>query len=831
MNPKKIIAQVIVDRNAYNLDKLFDYLIPAHLENEIKVGMRVVLPFGRGNNTIEGYVLNTEEKTSSNKLKEIIRTIDIYPILSENQIKMVYWMKKKYLCKYIEAIHCFLPSGIVNKEKKHISLLHFDRSAKDVKLSLKEEKVISALDDSGGILPFEALVKQLSLNNLGTVLKSLQKKNIVNIEYTFDSRIKMKTERHVELSISTDEHDKALEKVKSASKQTQILKYLFKEKTCRVNDLMNVLKVSRPSINSLVKKGFAKYVDYEMKRNPFLNRDVEYYPKLVPSGEQKIAIDRIRESTQEPIRQDYQKKFLIHGITGSGKTEIYLQVIEEIIKKGKQGIVLVPEISLTPQTVERFRGRFGDCIAVLHSSLSDGERYDEWRRIKEGRVSIVIGARSAIFAPLNNLGIIVIDEEHETTYKSEQNPKYNASEIANFRSKVEDTVLVLGSATPSVESFYKAKCEELELITLNNRATSLGLPTIEIVDMRDELNIGNNSAISIKLRELIKENFIAKKQTILFLNRRGFSTIISCKKCGHVAKCKYCDVTMTYHIDNNEIKCHYCGDRKEAPNVCGECKSKIVNYSGIGTQKLEKILKSLIPEAKMGRLDVDATAKKGAHQKILDRFKSGDIDVLIGTQMISKGLDFPNVTLVGIINIDATLNLPDFRAAERTFQLITQVAGRAGRGQDEGMVILQTDNADHYSIKYAKEHNFIDFFNEEISIRKEFIYPPFVVMIAINFNGKNKEEVKRTTEKIYNAIEYVLVSKGIKELEDVILGPNEAIIPRINQKYRYNILFKDSNISISTLKGIISYFIVQHRKRYVPKNVSVSIDINPNNFM
>ncbi|PHS35502.1 MAG: primosomal protein N' [Alkaliphilus sp.] len=827
MDIKKHIAQVVVDRNVYNLDKLFDYIIPEHLRNEIKIGMRVVLPFGKGNNTIEGYVFNIENKINDNNLKEVIRCIDIDPILSKNQIKMIYWMKKKYLCKYVEAVNSFIPSGTVKKEKRNIKLLESEWRTKGLKLSLKQEKLVRALYEAGGVSSFDALRKCVLFNDANSIIKSLKEKKIIDIEYKFESRVKLKTQKYIELAISGIECDKAALKMKSAPKQKLILEYLCREKSCLVSDVINVLNVSRPSMNSLVDKGFLKYQDYEVKRNPFLNKDVDKYPKIMPSSEQKVAIEKIVEA----IKEKKQDVFLIHGITGSGKTEIYLQVIEEVIKGGKQGIVLVPEISLTPQTVERFRGRFGDCIAVLHSSLSEGERYDEWRRIKEGKVSIVIGARSAIFAPLEKLGIIIIDEEHETSYKSEQNPKYNATEIAIFRTKVENAVLVLGSATPSLESFYKASTSSYNLLTLKNRATTLGLPDIEIVDMCDELDIGNDSSISVKLHDMIKENFTAKKQTIIFLNRRGFSTIISCKKCGHVAKCRDCDITMTYHIDINEIKCHYCGDRKKAPNMCSECGSKIINYAGVGTQKLEKILQSILPEAKIARLDVDATRGKGSHQKILDKFKTGEIDILIGTQMISKGLDFPNVTLVGIINIDATLNLPDFRAAEKTFQLITQVAGRAGRGLDEGKVILQTDNSHHYSIETAKEHDYINFFNEEIQIRKEFIYPPFVSMIAINFSGKNKNEVKITTEKIYRAIEYVLIEKGILDLEEVLLGPNEAIIPKISQKYRYNILLKDYNVSISILKGIISYFVIQHRSKYIPKNINVSIDINPNNFM
>ncbi|WP_051569126.1 primosomal protein N' [Alkaliphilus transvaalensis] len=828
MQSNHIIGQVIVDQNSYQTDRIFDYIIPTNLQGEICVGMRVIVPFGKGNKRLEAYVLNIEEKVvDTSTHKEMIEAIDYEPILTEDQIKMILWMKNKYLCKYIEAIHCLIPAGIVQKERKIIKLMKSNWRDLVSSIQSKQRSILEVLEAEGGSQFLEVIEKSLDFKEIYSAIKNLAQEKIIEIEFDLTSRVKVKTEEYLQLTIDEEGLVGAIKHLKSAKKQGEILVFLQEKGRYPLATLIKELNTSRAPIKALVEKGYVEILEEVVNRNPFNNLEIKAFPKLKPSEEQQLVMDKIIKT----IHEEEPKTFLIHGVTGSGKTEIYLRLMEEVIARGKQGIVLVPEISLTPQTVERFKGRFGEGIALLHSSLSEGERYDEWRRIAKGEVNIVIGARSAVFAPLKHLGMIIIDEEHENTYKSEQNPKYHAHEIAAYRSGNEGAIVVLGSATPSLESYYKAETGEIELMTLTKRPLQSKLPIVEIVDMKKELEEGNQGILSRRLMTLINENLQRKKQTILFLNRRGFSTFVSCKGCGHVIKCKHCDISMTLHMPQNHLKCHYCGEKSLSPSCCPECGSETIKFMGAGTQKLEKMIADLFPTASIARLDMDSTSQKGSHQKILGSFRNGEIDILIGTQMISKGLDFPNVTLVGIISVDSTLNLPDFRGAEKTFQLVTQVAGRAGRGMEEGLVILQTFDPHHYSIQTASKHNYLDFYQEELMIRREFEYPPFSNLITINFSGSNEKEVSSYAEKMAAMMKYVLKGKGCSKINDVLLGPNESIITRINQKYRFQIILKDQEIEYNLLKGIVKYFFIQHRQKYVPRTITVSIDTNPYNMM
>ncbi len=459
--------------------------------------------------------------------------------------------------------------------------------------------------------------------------------------------------------------------------------------------------------------------------------------------------------------------------------------------------------------------------------MSLGERFDEWRKIREGEVDIAIGARSAIFAPFNNLGLIIIDEEHETSYKSSMNPKYNTIEVAEKRCELENSALVLGSATPSIESYYRAKKGEIKLLTLSKRANNKSLPPIEIVDMKEELDGGNKSIFSRRLYKSIQDNLLRKKQTILFLNRRGFSTFVSCRKCGYVVKCKNCDISLTYHRSNNMLKCHYCGLAKKPPTTCPECGSKYIKYFGIGTQRVEEIVKKSFPFARIARMDVDTTSKKGSHEKILDKVKNGEVDILIGTQMISKGLDFPNVTLVGIIAADISLNLPDYKSSERTFQLITQVGGRAGRGDYEGRAILQTYESNHYSIMTAQKHDYVGFYDTEILLRKEFNYPPFSNIISITIVGMNEKEVTKESKKLVSSLWIKLREKDVSFENNNILGPNPAPIVKIKSNYRWQVIIKCKDYEINDIKGIIEEICIIDKSKTNHYDTRFVIDINP----
>lgn len=572
--------------------------------------------------------------------------------------------------------------------------------------------------------------------------------------------------------------------------------------------------LSLSSINTMIKNEFL--LSQEQIINRYNTREYDIYSKRVLNSEQQKAVDEILSSENN--------NFLIHGVTGSGKTEIYMHLVSEMIKNSKESIILVPEIALTPQMVERFKGRFGRDVSVFHSKLSDGERYDEWLRVKNGNVKVAIGARSAIFLPFRNLGLIVIDEEHEGSYKSDSNPKYNAREIGELKSKIENCKLVLGSATPSIETYYSCRQGKYKLISINKRADGAIMPEVQIVDMREELLSNNKSIFSRSLHENIEECLHKKEQIILFLNRRGHSTFVSCRKCGYVFKCSNCDISLTYHSEGRKLMCHYCGSKHYIPDTCPKCRSKYVKYFGIGTEKIEQEINRIFPEAKTLRMDFDTTRGKNSYEEIYESFKNGEADILIGTQMVAKGLDFKNVTLVGVIAADLSLNLPDFRSTERTFQLITQVSGRAGRGEKAGKVIVQTYNAENYSIRYACNNDYENFYKEEMEIRNNMDYPPFSELYVINMSSKNENILIKSIQNVG------IYLKNTIEKSDTIkmLGPCPCQISKIKELYRWQIILKGK---ISREFGENVRKIVYDLLKDVYNDIRVSIDVNPNSLL
>lgn len=539
---------------------------------------------------------------------------------------------------------------------------------------------------------------------------------------------------------------------------------------------------------------------------------------------QKEAVDVIRMESENDNRT-----ILLRGVTGSGKTEIYMEVIESALKKGKGAIVLVPEISLTPQTISRFKSRFKDLVAVIHSHLSSGERFDEWSRIGEMRTPVVIGARSALFSPVAELGAIIVDECHDDAYKSEQNPKYYAVEVAEKIKEARGCILILGSATPSVDQYHMAKQNKYKLVEIEHRANSLDLPSVEVVDMIDDAKTGNLSFLSRKLQKEIKNQFEDKKQVILFLNRRGYASFLSCNSCGHVPKCKNCDISLTYHKKNNVLRCHYCDYKIEFTASCPECSENGLKDMGIGTEKIESEINELFPSAKVYRMDKDTVTKKGDHQRILSGFRDSESAVLIGTQMIGKGLDFPRVGLVGVINIDQGINAPDFRSSERSFSLVEQVGGRAGRGDKTGKVIIQTLRPDHYILQYLKNHDYRGFYEEEIKLRKSFEYLPFGNIIRILISSTVEKNAAVSSMKIKDAMGFYFRKKSIDEYR--IMGPYPCLISRIENKYRWQLMIKDTDIEIQLIKSIINYILTEKRKVVLCDNVHVSVDINPANMI
>lgn len=580
-------------------------------------------------------------------------------------------------------------------------------------------------------------------------------------------------------------------------KQKQVFDYVKK------NNLVlkaEANKISSSAVKTLINNGYLEEVEKEVYR---LDEEVEVEKKHYDLTEEQAKV-------LESVKFGKFKPYLLHGVTGSGKTLVYIRLIEKVLKQGKEAILLVPEISLTPQVVDIFKKRFGKTIAILHSGLSNGEKYDEWRKIERKEVSIVIGARSAIFAPFTNLGIIIIDEEHSNTYKQDNVPRYNAIDVALRRGKTYNIPVVLGSATPSVESYTRAKTGIYELLVMKNRVNKK-MPKVYLVDMKDEFKKGNRVFSEI-FKEKMNDRLSKNEQVLVLLNRRGYSTVITCKECGFTHKCPNCDIPLTYHKNGNIMKCHYCDYKVPRLLECPKCHSKNINSLGMGTEKLESLIKEEFKDAKVIRMDQDTTRNKGAHKRIIDDFKEGKYNVLVGTQMIAKGLDFPKVTLVCVVNGDATLNIPDFRSSERTYELLSQVSGRAGRDKLDGEVIIQGFNVSHYSIVYAKNNDYESFYNEEMKIRKVLKYPPYYNLCLIKVSGKNYDEVYSEASKITTYLK--------SNLNNIVLGPASASMPKINNIYYVQIIIKFKNT-----KEILSYleFIREHYK----KKINVDIDLNP----
>ena len=748
-----MIAEVIIQSNAKDLNRVFDYKIPTEYEeNALElIGARVLVSFARRKELEEGYVVNIKENTEY-EVKEIAKVEEKY--LNSDKIELAKWMSKRYFCNIADCLKLMLPPGSTRKESNRV----------------KEKSV-----------------------NFVTL-----KKDEDEIEYDIEAG-----------------------KLKSA-KQIRILKFLLENGDALISDIEMFADGSRAIVNTLCKNGYTEIIEKKIERDPFEFKNIERTTKLELTEEQANAFNAICDSMDDMLFSE----FLLYGVTGSGKTEVYLQLIEKALDEHKSSILLVPEISLTPQTVNRFIARFGkENIAVLHSKLSIGERYDEWNKINEGRAKIVIGARSAIFAPVKDLGIIIIDEEHDSSYKSEMTPKYDAKEVARFMCKEANVPLLLGSATPDIDTYFRAKNEEIMLLELKNRANKASLPEIEIIDLREELAKGNKSMISTRLYEEIQKNLNDKKQTILYLNRRGFSTFVMCRNCGYTVKCKNCNINLTYHANTNRLKCHYCGYEEKLVTKCPSCGSEQIRYFGTGTQKLEYEINKLFPNASTIRMDIDTVSKKNSHEQILEKFKNDNIDILIGTQMVVKGHHFPNVTLVGVIAADGSLNIDDFRANERTFQILTQVAGRAGRGEDKGRVIIQTYNPDNFSIECAKKQDYDLFYNTEISLRKQLKYPPFCDIILIGFTSVIEQEVANVASKIH---EY-LKNRVLRENIGIILYKAlPSPIDKIKNKYRWRILIK---CKFGEEITDLIYDVLEEFQKLKSKSTKITIDLNPNNMM
>lgn len=802
-----MIAKVIVDIPSKSVDFTFDYIIPTRLQSMVQVGMRVIVPFG--SRTIQGYVMQVTDKPDGNidiaKLKEIKEIQDIKPELTEELIQLTEWYNNYFVTKRISMLEVMLPSAIKAKYTKVFSIVDADAVPESLKVKF----------DKGGQYPY----KEAQYNDdLGQIVPLL-KKGIVSEMTLLSQNVSKKKQRAVSI-IEGFDYESVLDSLEKSKKQYELYAYLLDERhhTVLLKDLED-MGFSKSSIDTLMRKGFVEKYDAIVERDPFETRVFEQDQKQQLTGEQQEAYKSILES----IQAHQQRTYLLHGVTGSGKTEVYLQTIEEVLKLGRQAMMLVPEIALTPQMVLRFKRRFGDEVAVLHSGLSKGERYDEWQKIRDGKASVSVGARSSVFAPFKNLGMIIIDEEHESSYKQEDYPRYQARDIAQWRSQYHKCPLILGSATPSLETYARAEKGVYELLSLPSRVNQQALPEIEIVDMRAELSSGNRSMFSEQLRKSIQQRLDKNEQIVLFLNRRGYASFMLCRDCGHVPQCPNCDISLTYHKSTDQLKCHYCGHQEVPPNKCPNCESEHIRQVGTGTQRVEELLQEAFQEARIIRMDVDTTSRKGAHEKLLDDFGAGKGDILLGTQMIAKGLDFPNITLVGVLNADTMLNLPDFRASERTYQLLTQVSGRAGRHEKEGEVIIQTYNPEHYAIKDVQANDYMAFFNKEMNYRKMGKYPPYFFLINFTIAHKEMKKVMEASKHIHKILLQHLTDKAL------VLGPSPAALSRINNEYRFQILVKYK--SEPALHEALKYLDDYYHDQYLKEKLSLKIDINPQMMM
>ncbi|ECQ6351944.1 TPA_asm: primosomal protein N' [Listeria innocua] len=790
------IAKVIVDVPAMQVDRPFDYFIPEDLEDLIRPGMRVSVPFG--NRKIQGFVISLGETEENPKLKGIEAVMDLAPVLNEELMELGDWLAEDTLSFRVSAYQAMLPAALRAKYEKYF--LRLD----------EENEELERLFEGYETLDWKVAESRGLLKEIGKWVRE----GSVEVVYQVKNKITSKKVRVVSCLKAPHQLAEIIEDMpKNAKAQSRVLAFFqaFEGTEIAAAELKKQAETTDATIKKLVDLNILTIQEKIISRDPYENHQFEKSESLQLLPDQALACEKITAATE-------QETFLIHGVTGSGKTEIYLQTIEAKLKEGKEAIVLVPEISLTPQMVERFKSRFGSEVAVLHSALSSGEKYDEWRKIERKEARVVVGARSAVFAPFENLGIIIIDEEHEASYKQEDNPRYHARDVAIWRAEKYQCPVVLGSATPSLESFARAKKGVYTLIELPSRVNDRAMPEVRVVDMRVELRKENRTEFSTELLEKIKDRIAKKEQTVLMLNRRGYSSFVMCRDCGYVVECPNCDISLTYHQSSNQMKCHYCGHEERVPKHCPSCEGEHIRYFGTGTQKVEESLTKLIPEARVIRMDVDTTRTKGAHEKLLKSFRNHEADILLGTQMIAKGLDFPDITLVGVLNADTMLHLPDFRASERTFQLLTQVSGRAGRHERTGEVVVQSYNPEHYSIEFAKQHDFIGFYNHEMKLRKMGSYPPFYYLTMINVSDENEMKAIRTIQEMAQFL------RGKLGPDAVILGPVPSTITRIKNKYRYQCIIKykiEPNLK-KELKTLIT-----HYQKDQQKGLTITIDVQP----
>ena len=813
---EKRIAAVAVENSAFSFDIPFSYITE---DEKCVPGCRVLVPFGKGNRCRQGIVLSVSEYNGVEKLKKVSQVIDGFPVLNDEMLKLVGWLKDRTFCTYFEAVKAVLPSGMCRRTVTNYTAVP-NADISDCKED--EKQIYNYLSSQKGYIDGEKILKKLGFEPRLSMLEDMAKKGLLLRNYDSVRRTQDLTVKTVRLTESGQEVLASSQKL--TKKQLEVLNTLADIGTATVKEVCYFTGFTPSVIQALEKKGLVEIFDNEVYRDPCENKSVTVEKK-------KIVLNEEQQAAFESLLSQYSEgkvlTALLHGITGSGKTMVYIRLIDEMLEKGKNIIVMVPEIALTPQTLNLFRSRYGADVAVFHSALSAGQRMDEWKRVRNDNVRIVVGTRSAVFAPLENLGLIIIDEEQEHTYKSEQTPRYSAKDVARFRCAYHKALLVFSSATPSVETYAKAKQGMYKVCKLTKRFSDSVLPEVRIVDMLTDA-LSKSSNFSEELKDRLEYNLENGKQSILLINRRGYNTFAECKACGHVMTCPSCSISMTYHHANGRLMCHYCGYSEPFTSVCPECGSNDLRYSGTGTQKIEDELSELFPDARILRMDADSTYGRNSHEEKLRDFADGKYDILLGTQMVAKGLDFENVTLVGVINADQQLNNDDFRSQERTFDLLTQVVGRAGRGKFKGTAVIQTCNPQNDVIQIAAKQDYEAFFEDEIRTRKMLIYPPYCDICLIGFVGENENKVKSASQRFTEILKEKL-SGEYNELKIIALGPMAARVSKISNKFRYRLILKCKNSA--RFREMMSEMLKVTGSEKAFIGVSVYIDINPENII
>ena len=783
---EKMLARVAVSSVPYAADRLYTYLVPDELIGSAEAGKRVTIPFGRGNRRVEGFLLEVGREAATSPLKPIDAVLDDAPLLDAKDIRLVRWMKARYFCTYYDAIKTILPGGVwlQYRELWHVN---GEISAEDALSSVApdslEETLLRTMLSAKEIE--RAALDELGGEKTAKALRSLEACGLAVRETKLRQRLQDKSVRMVSLCVSAEDALAAVEpKRRSAPVRYAVVELLSREGCLSSSEISYYTGATMQTLRGLKKAGLVEFSEREVLRVSRYD-DAPAREDIVLNGEQQAAFDGLCTL----LGREGGSAALLHGVTASGKTQVYIRLIEEALTRGKTAMLLVPEIALTPQMLRRFTAQFGSDVAMLHSALPLTERYDQWKRIRRGEVRVVLGTRSAVFAPLQNLGLIILDEEQETSYQSENPPRYHARDVAQFRCAQNDALLLLGSATPTIETAYAAKSSRYQVFSLHKRFNDLPLPKVLIADMKDELRQGNETSIGHALRAELEKNIERGEQSILFLNRRGSARMLLCGECGYVPQCPRCSVPMTYHSANERLMCHYCGHSEAVVDRCSEC-GGLMKRVGSGTQKVEQELFDLFPKAKVLRMDADTVGASRGHEALLREFEEKNIPILLGTQMIAKGLDFPNVTMVGIVAADAMLKLPDYRSAERTFQLLTQVAGRAGRADAPGEVFLQTYDPENYAVEAASRQDYRAFFEEEMRRRRRALYPPYTLIARLLFEADDEKTAQQAAETAMRLMEAFFERRAYLKKYVIALRAMACPIKKIKGKSRWQTTLK-----------------------------------------